>query len=166
MEYEITFSSSSRFINEVSKAYWLRHYWKGYFLYIAIPTVAFVLCFTDQKITSSQIGDSLMGFMAGIAATILLQFFYQLFRFQKLPSSEKTFELVIRFTEDEISYRSELVTSNYKWKAFKKLWTTSSCWVLLASNGRTIALPPEMLNDELKQFIAKKIIEVDGRVVH
>jgi len=164
MEYKIEFSGSPQFFKKASKSYWLHACWKSYFLYIGVPTVTLALCLTDQEIIASRTGDLVMGFLAGIAAFALFSFLFQLSRFYKTYPDEKSHDFVYRITDEEVWLQTELITSTYKWKVFKKLWRSPNGWMLIAST-RVLVIPPETLNDELKKFITQKIIEVDGKIV-
>jgi hypothetical protein len=46
-----------------------------------------------------------------------------------------------------------------------ELRQTPKAWLLFSGEQDYVALPAELLHDELKQFITRKVIEAGGKVV-
>jgi hypothetical protein len=168
MEYQIEFSYSPRFLSSAAKTFWLHDYGMSYVCYVGVLLLAFVLCLTSTEIMSSRAGTGFLGFLLGVTATVGFQFLYQFISFDKaaLAAAQKWIgvKVIYKFDEVGIAAESELFSGSYTWKMVGELRQTPKAWLLFSGEQDYVALPAELLHEELKQFLTRKVIEAGGKV--
>jgi hypothetical protein len=63
------------------------------------------------------------------------------------------------FSEDGVQTKSDVGTSDLKWKAFDELLKFPDVWLLVYARSGYMTIPTKQLSDEVKNFIESKILQ-------
>jgi hypothetical protein len=167
MEYKIEVPYSSHFYSSAAKTFLWREYGLSCVYYGGIPLATFALCLTSSDIAASRAGNIFTGFMLGIAATVGFLFLYQFLSIQRATSEAAKkwvgVQITYQFNEDGIVAESEPGSGRYTWKMVSKLRQYPNVWMIIFDEYDYLALPTELLNQDLQQFIQDKVTEIEGK---
>ena len=72
----------------------------------------------------------------------------------------KSPEAILRYSEDEIGFSSDLGTSSVPWSAIREVWRHDRFWLLVFTPAQFVTLPLDDLDASAQAFILRK---VEGR---
>jgi hypothetical protein len=67
-------------------------------------------------------------------------------------------------SEELFKAKSDLGSTELKWKAFKGIWIFPKVWLLMFDKAGYLTLPTDQVSDEVKDFLKEKIVSVGGKV--
>jgi len=69
-------------------------------------------------------------------------------------------EIKYRFTDDSVDIDSDLASTRHSWDAFKSLKKHPRLWRLVTKANTSFALPVELLDRPLKEFLTSKFSKI------
>jgi hypothetical protein len=155
MNREITVSYSRELIKFAVWKFWTRNIGLRNFVIFALVCVAFILVFLS--------GDC-SWFLGFLGAAIVFSFGLGCVSyFISLRSSMKKFNRMetptakFRFTDERIGIESNIGWTELSWKMIEKIWEYPSVWLIFIAKQGYVTLPTANHDDELKQFIVRKV---------
>lgn len=162
MEYEIRFTYSWPQYTRIAKALWLQRNLSNICAFVGVPLLVFLAGLATKEIVASPLCAIILGVFLGVAGTYSHLFWSAYSRFDNNRRSINLWdgvELTYKFTEDGVHYDSTNVSGYGTWKLFDGLWRHSKVWILLQAQQPFMIVPEEMLSDELKTFLIRKLRE-------
>ncbi len=163
MQAELTVEMTDKLI-KASVRKCLRGWWWWGSLIILL---CLFLLYVYSQIVS---GDTwFVGFCTAIGLSLFVYLLYQYYRAarESISSWAKVENRLVlyRVTDEGLQIKNSLTCSDCKWSAFDRIWKFHDMWLLF--HGRTVfwVFPNTVLNEEIGDFIAKKVIENGGRVL-
>lgn len=169
MEKQIAFVVSDSFRRQVTKRLWLRRYAGGYLFWLAIPFIAAVLCVVSGDMPLTGAGGALVGFLLGVAFALAALLFYSYVLMQRAnaAAAQRRRGVEVRYTFDDqgFSYDSDVVSGRCSWQSIQRAQLTPEALLLIFDTTQSIALPTNLIDSDLRQFILQKVIESGGIAV-
>ncbi len=157
MDREITVRYSPELIKFAVWQFWVRSVGLGGFVSFAVALLAFVYFLIA--------GDRswLLGFLGALVGLCLILgvLSYNIYlsrsmeKFKRMDTPKAKF----RFTDDRIGIESDIGWTELSWKMIEKVWKYPEVWLVFIARQGYITLPTAELDEELQQFITRKVQE-------
>ncbi len=162
MNREITASYSRELVKFAVWKFWTRSIGLSGFAAFAALCVAFIFIFLigDRSWFLGFLGAAIV-FCLGIGCVsyfIYLNRSMEKFNQMEMPTAK------FHFTDERIAIESDIGKSELSWKMIEKIWEYPSVWLVFIAKQGYVTLPTANLDDELKQFIARKVRENNGGI--
>ncbi|HEV2882335.1 MAG TPA: YcxB family protein [Pyrinomonadaceae bacterium] len=163
MDRKITVRYSPDLIKFAVWQFWIRSIGRGGFISFALVSLAFIYFLLS--------GDRswLLGFLGSVAGLCLvfgvLSYTIYLNRSMEKFKRMETPEAKFRFTDDRIGIESDIGWAELSWKMIEKVWKFPKVWLVFIAKQGYITLPTADIDEELQQFITRKIQESGGTAI-
>lgn len=140
---------------------WIKRTMKPFFVFVALVVV---VCWVILPLLywagfTTSLDYSLL-FFPFLLALLPFTSYWTLQRNSKAMLNKLTNPtLVLSFSEEGLTYALDSNSSQVQWRYLEKLWTFKEVWLLFVSGNCYYPIPLEVLSDEIKQFIQKKLKE-------
>jgi len=163
MEREITVRYSPELIKFAVRQFWVRSVGLGGFIAFAIASLAFVY-FLITGDRSWILG--LLGSIVGLCLVFgVLSYKIYLRRSMEKFKRMETPQAKFRFTDDRIGIESDIGWAELSWKMIEKVWKYPKVWLVFIVKQGYVTLPTAEIDEELRQFITRKIQESGGAAI-
>jgi YcxB-like protein len=162
MTRQVTVTYSRQIIRKAVAHFWMRFIgWHG-FAVIALTICAFIILFASGDRTW------LVGAAAELSALLVLTsaFLYirllrrSFQRFNRMSSKSVAFT----FTDDRISWASDIGTSDFAWRAIVKIWKFPDVWLLFVDKMTWVTFPSAGVDQTTLEFITERVVQCGGCV--
>jgi hypothetical protein len=160
MDREVTVRYSRELIRYAVRRFWVRSIGVGGFISFAVALLTFFYFLIA--------GDRswLLGFLGSVAGLCLLigvmSYHIYLSRSMEKFKRMETPTAKFRFTDDRIGIESDIGWTELSWKMIEKVWTYPGVWLVFIAKQGYVTLPTADIEEELRQFITRKIRESGG----
>ena len=162
MNREITVSYSPELIKFAVWKFWTRNIGLKNFVIFAVVCVAFILVLWggDRSWFLGFLGAAIV-FSFGIGC---MSYYMSLRNSMEKFNRMETPTAKFRFTDERIGIESNIGWTELSWKMIEKIWEYPSVWLVFIAKQGYVTLPTANLDDELKQFIVRKVRESNGGI--
>lgn len=162
MNREITASYSRELVKFAVWKFWTRSIGLGGFVVFAAFCITFIVLFLlgDRSWLLGFLGAMIVFCLAigGGSYFVYLKRSMEKFNRMEMPTAK------FYFTDEGIAAESDIGKSEIPWKMIEKIWEYPSVWLVFIAKQGYFILPTANLDEELKQFIRKKVRENNGGI--
>ncbi len=154
MDREIHVQYTPELLRVDAWSFWRRYVGWGGFIAAILTLVSFLYLVSTGERSWLTV---LLGMIAGLAALMLGGGYIGILKRSSDQLRKMSSPIVqFRFTDAALYTRSDLGAAEIPWHGIDGLWKFSKVWLLMITKVNYITLPTEVLDDELRQFIAAK----------
>src|ERR1700690_2531153 len=161
MNYQFTIRFSEGHIKYACRKFFARY------IGIGFPIIwLLMMVFLVARMSSGKM-DMVVGIYLAVLIGSLLIFAFAYFQrcSYLLSQFRKTGNLVNYELSDEFfKAKSNLGSTELKWEAFKAIWAFPKVWLLMFDKAGYLTLPTDQIDNEIKEFLKRKIISVVGKI--
>jgi hypothetical protein len=163
MEREVTVKYSPELIKFAVWQFWVRSIGPRGFISFVVVLLAFVyfLIAGDRSWILGFLG-SVVGLcivFGVLSYNIYLRRSMEKFKRMDTPTAK------FRFTDDRIGIESDIGWTELSWKMIEKVWKYPKVWLVFIAKQGYVTLPTADIDDELQQFITRKVQESGGAAI-